>query len=185
MFHNYRTTADNSMNKLCSKFIAMYWRSFILILWPIVLAPLIIINDGRMYKCLYVVALMAMYWVTETLPLPITGMIPIVLYPLMGILSTSATCDAYINDTTMMFFGSLVIAVVIENSGLHMRVALLIIKLIGCSHRKYEYILHICKHINECIKGGESAYFNRTAFSFSKYKYFNMYINWLNVSSMK
>ncbi|KAK0095506.1 hypothetical protein PV326_008171 [Microctonus aethiopoides] len=131
-----RTTADNSMNKLCSKFIAMYWRSFILILWPIVLAPLIIINDGRMYKCLYVVALMAMYWVTETLPLPITGMIPIVLYPLMGILSTSATCDAYINDTTMMFFGSLVIAVVIENSGLHMRVALLIIKLIGCSHRK-------------------------------------------------
>lgn len=82
---------------------------------------------------------MAMYWVTESLPLPITGMIPIVLYPLMGILSTGDTCDAYINDTTIMFLGSLIIAVVIENSGLHMRVALLIIKFIGCSHRKYEY----------------------------------------------
>lgn len=79
---------------------------------------------------------MAMYWVTEVLPLPITGMIPVVLYPLMGILSTTKTADCYMNDTTMMFLGSLVIAVVIENSGLHMRVALLIIKTIGCSHRK-------------------------------------------------
>ncbi|XP_063979445.1 protein I'm not dead yet isoform X2 [Diachasmimorpha longicaudata] len=89
-----------------------------------------------MYRCLYVVILMAMFWVTEVLPLPITGMIPMVLYPLMGILSTSKTADCYMNDTTMMFLGSLVIAVVIENSGLHMRVALLIIKTIGCSHRK-------------------------------------------------
>lgn len=79
---------------------------------------------------------MALFWVTEVVPLPITGLIPVTLYPLMGILSTSETCDCYINDTTMMFFGSLVLAVAIENSGLHMRVALLIIKTIGCSHRK-------------------------------------------------
>lgn len=80
---------------------------------------------------------MAMFWVTEVLPLPITGMIPVVLYPLMGIMSTNETCLCYMNDTTMMFLGSLVIAVVIENSGLHMRMALLIIKTIGCSHRRY------------------------------------------------
>ncbi|XP_018058282.1 PREDICTED: protein I'm not dead yet isoform X3 [Atta colombica] len=87
-------------------------------------------------KCLYIIALMAMFWVTEVLPLPITGMIPVVLYPLMGIMSTNETCLCYMNDTTMMFLGSLVIAVVIENSGLHMRMALLIIRIIGCSHRR-------------------------------------------------
>ena len=89
-----------------------------------------------MYRCLYVVLIMAMFWVTEVLPLPITGLIPVALYPLMGILDTAKTCDCYMNDTTMMFIGSLVIAVAIENSGLHMRVALLIIRTIGCSHRK-------------------------------------------------
>lgn len=88
-------------------------------------------------KCLYVVALMALFWVTEVMPLPVTGMIPVVLYPLMSIMSTNDTCLCYMNDTTMMFLGSLVIAVVIENSGLHMRMALLIIKTIGCSHRRY------------------------------------------------
>ncbi|KZC14603.1 Protein I'm not dead yet [Dufourea novaeangliae] len=87
-------------------------------------------------RCLYVVGLMAMFWMTEVLPLPITGLIPIVLYPLMGIMSTGDTCACYMNDTTMMFIGSMVIAIVIENSGLHMRMALLIIKTIGCSHRR-------------------------------------------------
>ncbi|XP_015118464.1 protein I'm not dead yet [Diachasma alloeum] len=121
---------------LLGRFMCIYWRTLILLLWPIVLLPLVIVNNGEMYRCLYVVTLMAMFWVTEVLPLPITGMIPVVLYPLMGILSTSKTADCYMNDTTMMFLGSLVIAVVIENSGLHMRVALLIIRTIGCSHRK-------------------------------------------------
>lgn len=94
------------------------------------------INIQQMYRCLYVVLIMAMFWVTEVLPLPITGLIPVALYPLMGILDTTKTCDCYMNDTTMMFIGSLVIAVAIENSRLHMRVALLIIKTIGCSHRR-------------------------------------------------
>lgn len=87
-------------------------------------------------RCLYVVALMGMFWMTEVLPLPITGLLPVVLYPLMGIMSTGDTCASYMNDTTMMFIGSMVIAIVIENSGLHMRIALLIIKTIGCSHQR-------------------------------------------------
>lgn len=79
---------------------------------------------------------MGVFWVTEALPLAITGMIPLALYPLMGILNTDETVNCYMNDTTMMFLGSLVIAIVIESSGLHMRIALLMIKYIGCSHRK-------------------------------------------------
>ncbi|XP_032676444.1 protein I'm not dead yet [Odontomachus brunneus] len=124
--------------RLLLRFLAIYWRSIIVVLWPLILSPLLIIEHQNplAMQCLYVVALMAMFWVTEVLPLPITGLIPVVLYPLMGIMSTSDTCLCYMNDTTMMFLGSLVIAVVIENSGLHMRVALLIIKTIGCSHRR-------------------------------------------------
>ena len=96
-----------------------------------------------MYRCLYIVAIMAMYWVTEALPLPITGLIPIVLYPLMGIMDTGRTCNCYMNDTTMMFIGSLVVAVAIEHSGLHMRVALIIIRTVGCSHRRLLRLLKI------------------------------------------
>ena len=123
---------------LMVRFLFMYWKSFVIVLWPVFLLPILLMETIEVVamRCLYVVGLMAMFWTTEVLPLPITGLIPVVLYPLMGIMSTSETCACYMNDTAMMFIGSMVIAIAIESSGLHMRVALLIIKTIGCSHRR-------------------------------------------------
>ncbi|XP_076545915.1 uncharacterized protein LOC117608989 [Osmia lignaria lignaria] len=132
-----RRRAD-SFGKLLVRFVSIYWKSLMIVLWPLILLPLVIVEatEAIAMRCLYVVGIMAIFWMTEVLPLPVTGLIPIVLYPLMGIMSTGDTCACYMNDTTMMFIGSMVIAIVIENSGLHMRVALLIIKTIGCSHRR-------------------------------------------------
>ncbi|CAB0029267.1 unnamed protein product [Trichogramma brassicae] len=130
------TARNANFFELLGNFVMIYWKSIIIVLWPIVLLPLLIYTDHTMYRCLYTVGVMAMYWVTEVLPLPVTGLIPIFLYPLLGVMSTSDTCKCYINDTSMMFVGSLVIAVAIEHSGVHMRVALIIIRIIGCSHRK-------------------------------------------------
>ncbi|XP_078040749.1 uncharacterized protein LOC144471994 [Augochlora pura] len=124
---------------LLLRFLSIYWKSFVIVLWPLILLPVVLAVDTKevtAMRCLFVVGLMAMFWMTEVLPLPITGLTPVVLYPLMGIMSTAETCACYMNDTTMMLIGSMVIAIVIENSGLHMRVALLIIKTIGCSHRR-------------------------------------------------
>lgn len=125
-----------SFGRLLLRFITIYWRSLVVILWPILLCPILIINNATAYKCLYVVLIMAMYWVTEALPLPITAFIPVFLFPMMGIMSTSDVTTCYLNDTTMMFLASLIIAVAIEHSGLHMRIALLIIKTVGCGHRR-------------------------------------------------
>ncbi|XP_012270744.1 protein I'm not dead yet [Orussus abietinus] len=127
---------DRSFFWLLLRFVQIYWRTFVVILGPLTLLPIVIINNHQMFRCLYVVMLMALFWVTEAIPLPVTGMIPVVLYPLMGILDSSVTCACYMNDTTMMFIGSLVIAVVIQNSGLHLRIAFFIIKSLGCSHRR-------------------------------------------------
>lgn len=133
-----RGKARSSFATLLLKFISIYWRSFVIVLWPLIISPIVIVDGPEVVamRCLYVVALMAMFWMTEVLPLPITGLIPVVLYPMMGIMNTAETCLCYMNDTTMMLIGSMVIAIAIENSGLHMRVALLIIKTIGCSHRR-------------------------------------------------
>ncbi|XP_076634694.1 protein I'm not dead yet-like isoform X3 [Colletes latitarsis] len=127
-----------SFGTLLIRFLSIYWRSFVIVLWPLILLPIIIVETTQVIamRCLYVISLMALFWMTEVVPLPITGLIPVVAYPLMGIMSTGDTCACYMNDTTMMFVGSIVIAIAIENSGIHMRVALLIIKTIGCSHRR-------------------------------------------------
>lgn len=85
---------------------------------------------------MYVVLLMSAYWVTEALPLPITSMIPMVLFPLMGILDTETTCMMYMKETMLMFIGGLIIALAVEHCNLHKRVALKVISLIGCSQRR-------------------------------------------------
>lgn len=133
-----RRKSEDSFGRLLTRFLSLYWRSVVIVLWPLILLPIVLIETGEAtaMRCLYVVGLMAMFWMTEVLPLPITGLLPIVLYPMMGIMGTNETCVCYMNDTTMMFIGSMVIAIAIENSGLHMRIALLIIKTVGCSHRR-------------------------------------------------
>ena len=45
--------------------------------------------------CGYAVLIMAVYWMTESLPLPVTSLIPVVLFPLLGIMDTGAVCTAY------------------------------------------------------------------------------------------
>ena len=53
--------------------------------------------------CGYVILLMAIYWMTEALPLPITSLIPVVLFPLFGILDTGKVCIAYMKVYKLIF----------------------------------------------------------------------------------
>lgn len=88
------------------------------------------------YRCMYVVLIMAIYWVLELLPLPVTSMLPIVLFPTMGILDSDKTCAAYMKETNMMFMGGLMIAAGVQHSKLPKRVALWTVQVVGCSHRR-------------------------------------------------
>jgi solute carrier family 13 (sodium-dependent dicarboxylate transporter), member 2/3/5 len=83
-----------------------------------------------------VTLLMAVWWVTEAVPIAVTALIPVFLFPLLGILSTSDTCAAYGDKTNFFFFGGLVIASAVERWGLHRRIALIIMTRIGGSPRQ-------------------------------------------------
>ncbi|TGZ36994.1 hypothetical protein DBV15_12441, partial [Temnothorax longispinosus] len=87
-------------------------------------------------RCAYIVLLVAGYWVTECLPIGITSLIPVVLFPLFGILSTQETCTCYMNDTIMVFISGLILAIATEHCNLHLRIALIVMKTLGCSHAK-------------------------------------------------
>lgn len=79
---------------------------------------------------------MAGYWVTECMPIAITSLIPVVLFPVFGIMSTQDTCMCYMNDTIMVFSGGLILAIATEHCNLHLRIALIVMRMLGCSHAK-------------------------------------------------
>lgn len=66
----------------------------------------------------------------------ITSLLPVVLFPAFGVLSTTDTCSCYMNDTIMVFIGGLILAIAIEHSNMHIRIALGVMKMVGCTHAK-------------------------------------------------
>lgn len=78
-----------------------------------------------------IAVLMSVWWVTEAIPLAATAIVPIVLYPLLGILKGSATAPIYFNSTIFLFIGGFMIALTMEKWNLHKRLALITIRTIG------------------------------------------------------
>ena len=82
------------------------------------------------------VLLLAVYWAAETLPLPVTALLPLVLFPMLGIVRNGDVAKNYFKDTNVLFIGSLMLAAAIEASGLHRRIALRVLLLVGTHERK-------------------------------------------------
>ncbi len=76
-------------------------------------------------------ALIATWWITEAIPIAVTALIPIVLFPLFGILKGSNVAESYINSTIFLFIGGFIIAIAMQKWNLHKRIALNLISLFG------------------------------------------------------
>ncbi len=82
---------------------------------------------------LAVAALMAIWWVTETVPLAVTALVPIVLFPTLGILDGKAVSEVYMNHIIFVYVGGFMMALAMEKWDLHRRIALRLLLLIGVS----------------------------------------------------
>ncbi|NOQ76723.1 MAG: DASS family sodium-coupled anion symporter [Methylococcaceae bacterium] len=88
-------------------------------------------ENPALTRMVAVALLMMVWWVTNAIPLFATALLPMVLYPILGILKSSSTAPIYINSTIFLFLGGFMIALTMEKWHLHKRIALFIIKFIG------------------------------------------------------
>ncbi|XP_076472990.1 Na(+)/citrate cotransporter-like [Babylonia areolata] len=112
------------------------WYMAVIFLVPIVLLPLPLVVGTPEAKCAYVIFVMAVFWMTEAIPIPVTSLMPIFLLPMMGLLTARQTSSAYINDTSILFMGGLMVAIAIEKWNLHKRIALAVILVVGSEPRR-------------------------------------------------
>ena len=80
--------------------------------------------------------LMAIWWATEAVPVPVTALLPLALFPLLGVNDIKTTALPYANPNIYLFMGGFILALGIESSGLHKRLALRMLITIGSSGTK-------------------------------------------------
>ncbi|MGD8288508.1 MAG: DASS family sodium-coupled anion symporter [Gemmatimonadota bacterium] len=80
-----------------------------------------------------VAVLMAAWWMTEAIPIPATALLPLGLFPILGVLSPGDASAPYANEQIFLFMGGFLLAVTMEKWGLHKRIALRIMAAVGTS----------------------------------------------------
>lgn len=83
------------------------------------------------HRCGAVAILMAVWWLTEALPLAATALLPIALFPLLGVIGSREVTSAYGDRNIFLFAGGFFIAMAIQKWNLHERIALNIVYRVG------------------------------------------------------
>ena len=111
-----------------------------LILGPIAAIALLILGPDSMSDAARATAcvgtLMAIWWMTEALPLPATSLLPIALLPILGVAPIGQVTAPYAHKFIFLFMGGFMLALAMERWSLHQRIALLTLLLFGTSRRR-------------------------------------------------
>ncbi|HET8864715.1 MAG TPA: DASS family sodium-coupled anion symporter, partial [Gracilimonas sp.] len=83
------------------------------------------------WKTAAVTMLMAVWWITEALPISVTALLPIVLFPVLEVSSISEATTPYANPLIFLFLGGFIIALAMEKWNLHRRIAINIVSFVG------------------------------------------------------
>ncbi|KAK2164101.1 hypothetical protein NP493_1430g00019 [Ridgeia piscesae] len=113
------------------KAMRIHWRTIVFLLTPLVFLPIAVVRPTQVSKAAYGVIIMAIFWATEVVPIPITSLLPVVIFPILGVMSSKELSQNYMKDINMLILASLMVAASVEKCNIHRRISLSVVRLIG------------------------------------------------------
>uniref|UniRef100_A0A8C5LES3 Solute carrier family 13 (sodium/sulfate symporters), member 1 n=1 Tax=Jaculus jaculus TaxID=51337 RepID=A0A8C5LES3_JACJA len=112
-------------------YVLVYRRFLLVILSVLVFLPLPLVLHSKEAECAYVLFIVAIFWITEALPLSVTALLPGLMFPLFGIMPSTQVASAYFKDFHLLLIGVICLATSIEKWNLHKRIALRMVMMVG------------------------------------------------------
>ncbi|MEJ1280867.1 solute carrier family 13 (sodium/sulfate symporters) member 1 [Cricetulus griseus] len=111
---------------------ALVYRRFLLVILSVLLLlPLPLSIRSKEAECAYVLFVVAIFWITEALPLSITALLPGLMFPMFGIMASTHVASSYFKDFHLLLIGVICLATSIEKWNLHKRIALRMVMMVG------------------------------------------------------
>ncbi len=110
-----------------------------LLLGPVLFLGILLISldmPPAAQRCLAAAVWIAVWWITEAVPLAVTSLLPLIFIPLLGLGNAQTAAIPYANKNIILFLGGFIIAQSIVRWDLHQRLALIIVNLIGTGPRR-------------------------------------------------
>ncbi len=107
-----------------------------LVAGPLVFICIVSIAGGQdlsadAWKVIGLASWMVIWWITEAAPIPVTALLPLVMFPILGIFSIKESTAPYASPIIFLFMGGFLIALGLEKHNLHKRIALRLIQFTG------------------------------------------------------
>lgn len=100
----------------------------------------------------YLLIIVASFWIFDILPIAVTALIPYVVLPSFGLLSSGIVAAKYMSNVNMLLIGGFMLAIAIEQSNLHRRIALGALKLVGSNPRSLMFgFMFVTWFLSMCI----------------------------------
>lgn len=74
---------------------------------------------------------MVIWWISEAVPIPVTSLLPMLMFPLLGITSAEGATSPYAHPLIFMFFGGFCLSIALEKTGLHQQIATRALRHVG------------------------------------------------------
>jgi len=114
---------------LISRWVVKFLGPFVFIVFQILEPPSSLGESG--FTLIGITLWMAIWWISEAVPIAVTALLPILLFPLFDVVSILETTEQYGHKYVFLYIGGFILAIAIERWDLHKRIALQIIKVIG------------------------------------------------------
>lgn len=107
-----------------------------LVVGPVALVAFVLVDPPSgvaeaAWRAAGVLALMATWWATEAVPPFVTSLLPLLLFPLLGVASIEDAAAPFAHPLVFLFLGGFLLAAAFESSGMHRRLALLALRVTG------------------------------------------------------